>query len=323
MTGPQRAKSLVSSIPEGMRSSRRSSSEANLFPSPALCPCRSLSGTQPAAVHLDPFAEAGGFFSVDFAQCQEPVAAEGTETSSPWCTDPCTLAATHLGCVVPRVAPAPRLLPPHWPGGFDKGQAKGGQQGLASFARRSSRWWKTSTSDNALPEQLTSAPGPCRGWGLSWGSCPPVAVPTGSSAALDPPVGSLCCRELELLRPVPVAAAGQHGPGTPGACMSTSGHAACLPSGGGLHVGAPGSSWRSGLCSAGRLWEKARTCPGLWGHFPVPIPGWRGISSLFGGFWLLGHPRGLSLLLPLLGEVGKSTRSHSGECQMLGQLTQP
>lgn len=131
MTGPQRAKSLVSSIPEGMRSSRRSSSEANLFPSPALCPCRSLSGTQPAAVHLDPFAEAGGFFSVDFAQCQEPVAAEGTKTSSPWCMDPCTLAAMHLGCVVPRVAPAPRLLPPHRPGGFDKGQAKGGQQGLA------------------------------------------------------------------------------------------------------------------------------------------------------------------------------------------------
>lgn len=131
MTGPQRAKSLVSSVPEGMRSSRRSSSEANLFPSPAFCPCRSLSGTQPAAVHLDPFAEAGGFFSVDFAQCQEPVAAEGTKTSSPWCMDPCTLAAMHLGCVVPRVAPAPRLLPPYRPGGFDEGQAKGGQQGLA------------------------------------------------------------------------------------------------------------------------------------------------------------------------------------------------
>lgn len=52
-----------------------------------------------------------------------------------------------------------------------------------------------------------------------------------------------------------------------------------------------------------------RTCPGLWGQVPVPIlGGWRGIFALFGGFWLLGHPTGLSLLLPLLREDGTSTR---------------
>lgn len=42
------------------------------------------------------------------------------------------------------------------PGGFNKGQAKRGQQGLASFTRYSSLRCKTGTSDNALPEWFMS-----------------------------------------------------------------------------------------------------------------------------------------------------------------------
>lgn len=209
MTGPQRAKSLVSSIPEGMRSSRRSSSKANLFPSPALCPCRSLSGTQPAAVHLDPFAEADGFFSADFAQCREPVAAEGTETSSPWRMGPCTLAAVHLGCMVPRMAPHPISYLCTDPEVSIKGKRK-----------EASRVWRHShvaPLGGGKPAQVTTLcqnssrrhRGRVRA-GICHRAPVPVAVSVGSSTALDPLVGSLCCRELELLRPVMAAAAGQH-----------------------------------------------------------------------------------------------------------------
>lgn len=108
---------------------------------PVLCPCRSVSGSQPTAVHPDPFAEAAGFLTADFAQCQEPMAAEGTETSLSSST------ALH-----------PHPLRLCQPGGFNKGKVKGGQRGLASFTHCSS-WWKTSTSDNVLPEGFTSAPG--------------------------------------------------------------------------------------------------------------------------------------------------------------------
>lgn len=139
MTGPQRAKSLVSSSPEGIGSSRRSSSSANLFSiSQCFCPCRSVSGSQPTTVHLDPFAEAAGFLIADFAQCQEPMAAEGTLSS-------CPTLHPHLLCLCP-------------PGGFNRGKVKGGQLGLASFTHCSS-WWKISTGDSVLPEGFTSAPG--------------------------------------------------------------------------------------------------------------------------------------------------------------------
>lgn len=80
------SKVLVFSIPEGMRSSRRSSSRESPIPSPVLCPCGSVSGTQPIAVCLDPFAEAAGVgpagsFTADALQCQELPAAEDAEAA--------------------------------------------------------------------------------------------------------------------------------------------------------------------------------------------------------------------------------------------------
>lgn len=80
------SKVLVFSIPEGMRSSRRSSSRENPIPSPVLCPCESVSGTQPIAVYLDPFAEAAGIrpagsSTADVLQCKELTAAEDAEAA--------------------------------------------------------------------------------------------------------------------------------------------------------------------------------------------------------------------------------------------------
>lgn len=85
------SKVLVFSIPEGMRSSRRSSSRESPIPSRVLCPCGSVSGTQPIAVYLDPFAEAAGIgpagsSTADALRCQELPAAEDAEATEaqPW-----------------------------------------------------------------------------------------------------------------------------------------------------------------------------------------------------------------------------------------------
>lgn len=99
-------------------SSRRSSSRENPFPSPALCPCRSVFGTQPISVYLDPFAKAAGAgpassFTADFPQCQEPTAAEDAEAA--W-SEP----SLHTRAAAPSLLHAQGARP----GGFNKGQAK-------------------------------------------------------------------------------------------------------------------------------------------------------------------------------------------------------
>lgn len=100
------SKVLVFSIPEGMRSSRRSSSRENPIPSPVLCPCGSVSGTQPIALCLDPFAEAAdirpaGSSAAGALQCQGLAAAEDAEAARP---SPCCVHQPwHPCCSEPRV----------------------------------------------------------------------------------------------------------------------------------------------------------------------------------------------------------------------------